>query len=132
MSRPSFRHMNASNWPSKMWPSACSRRLESYECAEDSILFGLGCSIWAGKAMIVDPINGVANALALAGKSSPNGTAPASFGIWVYKYPFWDNPMIGSACPADDISPPRYRQIHPFQRPDRILRADGAPERPQA
>jgi hypothetical protein len=67
----------------------------------------------------------VANALALAGKSSPNGAAPASFGIWVYKYPFWDNPMIGSACPADDISPPRYRQIHPFQRPGRILGADG-------
>lgn len=32
---------------------------------------------------------------------------------------------MGSACPADDIWHPRYRQIHPFVRPGRFLRAYG-------
>lgn len=33
--------------------------------------------------------------------------------------------MMGSAYRADDISQPRYRQIRPFARPGRFLRADG-------
>jgi len=32
--------------------------------------------------------------------------------------------MMGSAYPADDISHPRYRQIRPFVRPSRLLRAN--------
>ena len=33
--------------------------------------------------------------------------------------------MMGSAYPADDIWHPRYRQIRPFARPGRVLRANG-------
>ena len=33
--------------------------------------------------------------------------------------------MMGSACPADDIWHPRYRQIRPFARPGCLLRANG-------
>ena len=32
---------------------------------------------------------------------------------------------MGSAYPADDLWHPRYRQIRPFPRPGRFLRADG-------
>src|SRR5882762_7124357 len=52
------------------------------------------------------------------------GAAPASFTTAVNNILFWDNPVLGSAYAADDISPPRYRQIRPFFRPGRILRAD--------
>ena len=38
---------------------------------------------------------------------------------------FWDNPMMGSAYPADGIWHPRYRQIRPYSRPGRLLRAHG-------
>src|SRR6266550_7884247 len=63
--------------------------------------------------------------LALAAKSSPKGATPASFGSAVNIILFWDNPMMGSAYPADDISHPRYRQIRPFARPGCLLRAYG-------
>src|SRR5712671_2569453 len=52
------------------------------------------------------------------------GAEPKSFTTAVNNILFWDNPVLGSAYPADDISAPRYRQIHPFFRPGRILRAD--------
>jgi hypothetical protein len=59
------------------------------------------------------------------GSPVQKGATPASFRTTVNIILFWDNPMMGSAYPADDISHPRYRQIRPFTRPGRLLRADG-------
>jgi hypothetical protein len=46
-----FRHMKASNWPRNRWPSACSRRLESEEWGDTSILARFNWAIWAGWGM---------------------------------------------------------------------------------
>src|SRR6266403_2520013 len=67
----------------------------------------------------------VANALPLTGKSSPEAGMPASSRSAVNIILFWDNPMMGSAYPADDISHPRNRQIRPFARPGCLLRVNG-------
>src|ERR1700680_1411106 len=37
--------------------------------------------------------------------------------------PFWDNPMIGSVSRADGSPRAQTRQIGPFRKPDRLLRA---------
>src|ERR1700676_1528574 len=68
---------------------------------------------------------GAANALPLTGRSSPEAGMPGSSHSAVNIIRFWDKPMMGSACPADDIWHPWYRQIRPFARPGRVLRADG-------
>jgi hypothetical protein len=117
ISRTPFRHMKASSWPRKIWPSACSRRLESNECAELSILAGISLVRWFRPAGTWwrDPINELsANALPLAGKSSRQTATPTSFRNAVNIILFWDNPIMGSACPANGIWHPRYRQIRPF------------------
>jgi hypothetical protein len=56
----------------------------------------------------------VANALPFRVKSSPKAATLVSFRGAVNVILFWDNPKMGSAYPADDISEPRYRQIRPF------------------
>src|SRR6266851_6299061 len=126
ISRAPFRHMKVSSWPRKTWPSACSRRLESDECAEASNLAGLDSVFSVDWAMVADPIIRLSPMRFPWRRSpGPKDATPASFGSAVNIILFWDNPMMGSAYPADDISHPRYRQIRPFSRPSRFLRAYG-------